>query len=115
MRNWIYLFLVIFLLALTSGCGGGGSKGATLNGTVVNGGTDAPIAGVRVALGSISATSKADGSFSLTGLPLGTKLLTAQLSGYEITTMSVTIVEGSNGPTRVLMAPETGTPPPPPF
>ena len=114
MRNWVAVVVIAVLeVAVVGGCGGGGGGGgATLSGRVIDGGTGQPLQGVRVALGSSSTTTQADGRFTLSGLSPGSGVLTAQLAGYEITTVQVTIVAGANTlPEDVRMAPITGEPP----
>lgn len=113
MKSWLLIaFTAVLSVALVAGCGGGGSGGASLSGRVIDGGTSVPLQGVRVALGTASTLTRADGTFTLSGLPLGSGLLTAQLTGYEITSVAVTIVAGANSlPDDVLMAPLTGDPP----
>lgn len=103
---------VVFSVFVLGGCGGGGSRGATLSGVVVDGPTGVPLPGVRVALGTASTTTGSNGSFILTGLSVGSGVLTAQFNGYEISSMSVTIESGANSLEEpILMAPTTGEPP----
>jgi hypothetical protein len=113
MRNWILMALIAALFAVViAGCGGGTSGGASLTGRVVDGGSGSPIQGVRVALGTANANSAADGGFTLTGVALGSGILTAQMSGYEVASVPVTVTAGSNTlPVDVNMAPLTGDPP----
>lgn len=109
----ISAFVAVSLILVIAGCGGGGGGGGTtLTGRVVNGATDAPLQGARVALGSASTTTAADGTFTLTGVLVGSGVLSVQLTGYEVATVSVTIVAGSNTLQEdVPMAPTTGNPP----
>lgn len=115
MRNLILFTLVVIMVAaMLSGCGssGGPSPGASLTGRVVNGPTGDPLPGVRVALGDKSATTGADGKFTMSNVPLGSGIVTAQLTGFEVASMSVTIVSGTNTLSVDLpMAPVTGDPP----
>lgn len=74
--NWLVLLGALLALVLTS-CGGGGGggetqplpSGGTVAGLVVSSATGAPLAGVAVSAGSRSATTGADGRYSLTGVP----------------------------------------------
>lgn len=112
-RILIIAFLIVAAFVALSGCGGGGGGGgsATLTGRVVNGATDVPLQGVRVALGSSNTTTASDGRFTLSGVPLGSGVLSAQLTGFEVTTVAVDIVVGQNTLSDVQMAPVTGDPP----
>lgn len=113
MKNYILIAVaVIITIGVLSGCGGGGSGGATLTGTVVDGTNDTPLQNVRVALGTANTTTAADGSFTLSGLATGTGIVTFQLDNYEITSLSVDIAAGANTlPDTVKMAPVSGQPP----
>jgi len=112
MRNCVAVAVIAAVAAaVLAGCGGGGG-GATLSGRVIDGGTGEVLQGVRVALGASSAFSGTDGRFTLAGLSTGSGLLTAQLVGYEIRTVPVTIHAGANAlPDDVKMAPVSGNPP----
>jgi len=75
--NWRVLLGALLALVLTS-CGGGGGgggdtqplpSGGTVAGLVVSSATGAPLAGVAVSAGGRSATTGADGRYSLTGVP----------------------------------------------
>lgn len=114
MKNRISIFAIIIITAvILAGCGGGGGgQGTSLTGKVVDGAKGNPLSGVRVALGAVSVNTKADGTFTLTGLSTGSAILTAQLTDYEITSVAVTLTTGSNTlPETVKMAPITGSPP----
>lgn len=114
MKKWTIIIAIIATAAIIlAGCGGGGGGGgATLTGTVIDGATDNPLSGVRVALGGANTTTGANGTFTLTGISTGSGVLTAQLTGYEISSVSVTITSGSNTLSEsVMMAPTSGSPP----
>jgi len=97
---------------MISGCGGGGGSSTSLTGTVINGATETPLSGVRVAIGSVNTTTGTDGSFILKGLSTGPGVLTAQLAGYEISSQNITIKSGANTlPEPIRMAPTSGDPP----
>lgn len=115
MNKWIYIAIIAALGALLfSGCGGGGGGGGlTLTGRVVDGAnSNQPLAGATVSLQNQHTTTAADGTFTLSGLTLGTNTLTVQLNGFEISAQDVTIVAGANTlPADVVMAPVSGNPP----
>ncbi|MEN6372656.1 MAG: carboxypeptidase regulatory-like domain-containing protein [Armatimonadota bacterium] len=98
MKKWFTIIAIVAAAAvILAGCGGGGGGGGnTLTGKVIDGSTSKALPGVRVALGGSNTTTGSDGSFRLTGLSTGSGTLTAQLTGYEIGSVSVTITSGSN-------------------
>lgn len=114
MRNWFIIALVIAIAAtFLAGCGGSGpGSSSTLSGRVINGPTGEPLQGARVALGAVSATTGSDGNFVIRNVPSGSGVLTAQLTGFEVASVGVTITAGANTlDSDVLMAPITGDPP----
>ena len=101
------------------GCGGGGGGSAPpvitgVTGNVYVVGTVTPVDGARVAVGGVSYTTGADGSFTLTGLSAGPTTLTANKDGYWLATVPVTIVTGQVIQQNVQMF-STDLPPPPPL
>lgn len=68
----------------------------TVSGTVTNASTDAPIAGAEVLLspGNLSATSGADGTYSIAGVPEGTYTIFTEGSGCAEATSSEIEVTG---------------------
>ncbi|MCS6938877.1 MAG: carboxypeptidase-like regulatory domain-containing protein, partial [Roseiflexus sp.] len=62
----------------------------TISGRVTDG-AGRGVAGATVRAGERSATTDADGFYTLSGLPSGTYTLTATLSGYQITPVSRTV------------------------
>jgi hypothetical protein len=78
----------------------------TVTGTVRNGATSAPIPGATVRVGSLTATTDANGRFSLAGLRTGSATLEVSASGFVTQQQAVTVTEGS---TEVVVAlPEVG-------
>ena len=78
------LFLCVLLLV---GCGGGGGGGdnvttGVVSGAVVAAGTDTPVAGAVVSIGSGSAVSQADGTFSITTDASERALIRTQAAGF---------------------------------
>ena len=113
MRRYIFIIAAAMLvIGILSGCGGGGGGGEKLTGTVVDGTNNAPLQGVRVAFGTANTTTAADGTFTLSGLSVGTGIVTFQLDNYEISSLNVNIIAGTNTlPETVKMAPFSGQPP----
>lgn len=64
----------------------------TLSGVVTSGGF--PLAGVTVSVEGMTATTAADGVYTLTGLAPGTHAVTFSTAGYTPQTVSVTILTG---------------------
>ncbi|MGB9750740.1 carboxypeptidase-like regulatory domain-containing protein [Roseiflexus castenholzii] len=67
----------------------------TISGRVTDG-AGRGVAGATMQAGAQSATTDADGFYSLSGLPMGTYTLTAALSGYQITPVSRTVTVSSD-------------------
>ncbi|MEI7055617.1 carboxypeptidase regulatory-like domain-containing protein [Nocardioides sp. CCNWLW239] len=69
----------------------------TVSGAVTNANTGAPVAGtvVRLSPGNLSATSKADGTYSLAGVPQGTYTISTDGSGCAAPTSAEVVVTGN--------------------
>jgi hypothetical protein len=95
-------FLVVGAVAalvLTTGCGGSSRTNhdtGDVTGFTVEETTFAPVAGAAIAVGGKSATSGADGSFTVTGVPKGDQKLTVDATGYLAFSTTVTVASGSN-------------------
>jgi hypothetical protein len=122
--RWARLVLAVVAVAGLSvglvGCGGGGggsssSSGSTrITGVVVDQQTDAPVPGATVRVGSKSAKTDANGSFTL-GVSPGNVSVTISATGYQTGTFSAVADEGLNtniGVLRLLNA--DNNPPAPP-
>ncbi len=80
----VALVLMVLVTMVVAGCGGGGDDdGAQVNtgsisGTIVYAATDppTPLGGVTVTAGNRSTTTADDGSFTLSGVPVGNQVLT---------------------------------------
>lgn len=82
----------------------GGTSG-TLTGTVTNT-SGAPLANAQVTSGNASATTTADGTYTLTSVNAGTATVTASLSGYQSASQNVTVTAGStNNVPTIQLAP----------
>ena len=77
---------------------------ATLNGTVKDAVSGSAISGATVAAQSLSTTTAADGSYSLTNLPTGSATLTVQHQGHNNFSQAITLNSGSNS-VNVTMTP----------
>ena len=66
----------------------------TIRGRITDNGTQQPIAGVFVTVGTHSARTQADGSFIIRGVPAGSDLVRARLIGYVAATQPVMIAGG---------------------
>ena len=82
--GWTVVVGVMIGALVVAGCGGGGGGGGeepaaetgSISGTVVHAGTGLPLGGIEVAAGGVTTTTANDGSFTLTGVPVGTQTLT---------------------------------------
>lgn len=85
-----------------------GSRSGTITGRVVDKASGAPLAGARVtAAGIASATTGADGRYTLTGVPAGLATPTANADGHVSQTRSADLVAGAT--VTVDFALEAGT------
>ncbi len=68
----------------------------SVTGTVTNQRTGIPVPGATVAVGGISKSTLADGTFTLDGVPQGAQTITISASGFTLTTRAVTVVAGTS-------------------
>ena len=69
---------------------------ATIKGLVLNANGNAPIAGARVAIGTQSATTGADGRFSLAGLAAGAFTASVSASAFDSVALTGVLANGDN-------------------
>jgi hypothetical protein len=69
---------------------------AALTGVATDKDTGTPLAGVKVSISGKSATTAADGTYTIAGLSTGNATATASLSGYAQVTQALTLITGSN-------------------
>lgn len=81
--------------------GGVAASTGTITGKVSNT-SGAPLAGAAVTTGSISATTLADGSYTLSNVPAGTATVSASLSGYQGASTSVNVTSGATATAATL-------------
>jgi iron complex outermembrane receptor protein len=88
--------LLAGVLFWTAGLSAQGSPG-TITGTVVDAATQAPLAGAAVGVEGtqIAAQSRADGGFTLSGVPAGVHQVRATLIGYGQQQRQVTVASGT--------------------
>lgn len=92
------LFLVAAALTACNGSGGttaGGPATGTVGGVVKDLASGAPLAGVAVSYGTATATTNANGEFSL-GCPAGRITLLAKASGYEPASRVCSVTSGAS-------------------
>ena len=105
----------------------GSDYSASANGvvvTTVNGATK-PVPGATISLGNITGVSAADGTFTLTGLPVGLGSVnglygSVTATGYSIKlitadTLQFALVSGANNIGNLLIGKPSGNTPPPPY
>src|SRR5262249_53675626 len=68
----------------------------------------APIAGASVGFGGGTTTTNASGSYTLTGIPVGTIQLVASATGFQSSTQNVTIQGGVTTTANFTLAPGSG-------
>lgn len=79
-----------------------------VTGTVRNAANNQPIAGATVSIGSISATTGGNGSFTLNDVPVGPQTLNATATNFNPASASVTVVAGATVNQDVAMTPLLG-------
>jgi hypothetical protein len=110
------LIFATFILPAISGCGGGGGGSAspdttgTVRGTVT-GQSGSPLSGAEVSIGSATATTDSDGKYTLSGIPGGSRTLTAKCSGYQDYNVSVQVTAGQavDSSFQMTLLPQTGS------
>ncbi len=115
-KKLIFVSLVAASVATLSACGGGGGGGSdsgkktvTLTGSVIDADTDNDLAGVTVQLGTHSATTDANGEFTLANLQAAQRaVVQLSKSGYVDEFEIVRLIGGVDADIEVEMA-ETGT------
>jgi hypothetical protein len=87
-----------------------GPTTGTITGTVTNSSGTA-LSGATVSSGGISATTQANGAYSLANVPAGTQTVTASLTGFQTGTQSVTVTANGTSTTNFTLtqAPSIGT------
>jgi len=85
------------------------SQSTTLAGTVTDSATTKPIAGATVTAGTASATTDANGAYSIAGVAPGTYTATATGTGYASQSASVTLSAGTTTTQNFALAPNPGT------
>jgi hypothetical protein len=92
----------------------GNSQGTSLGGTVRNGATGAPLAGVVVSVAGVSigsATTDSAGNYQISGLIPGVVTITASLAGFDTVTAGSTLPQNASVQFSPRLYP-TGTTPP---
>ena len=80
-----------------------------VSGTVTDSKSGDELEGVKVTIESASIKTGSDGYYNLTGISAGTKTITAQRSGYENYSGSVTVTAGWNTNKDIAMTPKDTT------
>ncbi len=98
-------FLLVLLFQIGCAAGGSGRMSeppveATLSGTVVDASSQAPVSAARVAIGTRSTTTGADGRFVLANVPVGTVMLEVDAAGFDSYTGTITVP--ASGATRTI-------------
>lgn len=92
--SWLlrYSFVAVLTLMLPFSASGQG----VVEGTVIDGEADAPLPGAQVVvLGTnIGTTTRADGTFRLTGVPTGEQVIRVQFIGYNDEERTLTVDDG---------------------
>lgn len=82
----------------------------SITGRVTDRTTSQPIAGATVAASGASATTAADGSYTLAGIAAGSQSLTAAAAGYDPAQQAVTVPENASVTADFALSPVSGAP-----
>ncbi|MEO7998734.1 MAG: SusC/RagA family TonB-linked outer membrane protein, partial [Gemmatimonadaceae bacterium] len=93
--------IVLMCLALFAGTAGAQTSGGSVRGTVTDSAAGAPVSSVRVAIvgTAITTVTRADGSYSLSGVPSGAQMVRVSAIGFVSLSLPVTV---SNGQTSTV-------------
>lgn len=116
-KHWLAAAAAALTLTLL-GCSGGGSSGGspdpvpppaptgTVTGKVFNVAGNAPVAGVDISAGSIKAKSAADGSFTLAGVAVATRVVVnATAQGYAPAAAIAQVSANQSASVRLVLTP----------
>ncbi len=81
----------------------------TVRGRVIDAASQQPLARVTVAVGARGTVTLTDGSFTITGVPVGAATLRVRMLGYAPVTQAVTVVGGQTVEANVSMTPQAVT------
>ena len=80
--GWLLGVVVVTAALMVAGCGGDGEGGGqqpqatgSITGSLIHGGTGLALGGINVSAGGATAISAADGTFVITGVPVGQQTL----------------------------------------
>ncbi|HOF87142.1 MAG TPA: carboxypeptidase-like regulatory domain-containing protein, partial [Armatimonadota bacterium] len=99
---------VAALAALLAGCGGGGGGGVATTAVVqglVSDNLGAPLPGATIAVGAATATSDADGAYTLAVVPGANVKVTASRAGLTSTFKVITLTVGQTMPLNFTLIP----------
>jgi uncharacterized protein (TIGR03437 family) len=79
----------------------------TVTGIVRNAATGQPLAGAAISIANtaLTATSAANGSYTLNNVPIGTRTLTASASGFAATQFAISVVAGQTLTQNISLSP----------
>ncbi|MHC9539176.1 MAG: carboxypeptidase regulatory-like domain-containing protein [Vulcanimicrobiota bacterium] len=85
----------------------GTAQVGTVQGTVTDQTTSAKLSGVSVAIGTLTATTDANGAYTIQNVPAGTQTITATKTGYTAVSSSVSVTAGQTTTKNISMTPGT--------
>ena len=104
--------LLIAVANLISGCSKSNPTGpttGTITGTVTDASTNNPISSAAVTVGSLSATTSPQGSYSFSNVPSGTDTVTVTATGYASQSKQVQVSSGVSATLNFQMQPAATT------
>ncbi len=108
-RLWTGLACFLLFFSVCALPSGAAQRTGTLTGEVRDAETDEPLPGANVVLTetSLGASTNADGSYTIEGIPEGTYTVRVSFVGYETMTVNVSITSGTTARQNVALAPRT--------
>ena len=105
--------VVLMILFVTAGCGGGGGNGGgggspvtgTVSGKVVSAATGAAVSGATIRAGAATATSAADGAYTLTQDPGERIIIHVEAAGFAETFQIARVIVGKTASLNVQLLP----------
>ncbi len=106
LRGVAFALLIALSSALLVGCGGGGAPALlSVTGFVLDAGMLTPLAGAQVSAQGQTATTQANGFFSLTGLTRSPVTLTLTAAAHEPTQVTAAVSGGAQNLGNLYLAP----------
>ena len=102
----LFIGIIAVAVAVTSSPASAQAQTGTVTGTVIDSASRKPLIGVSISVGERRIRSGYDGTYSLTGVPVGDRALRAVVLGYRPSTRNVSVGSGASSRVDIEMAPQ---------